>query len=1135
MMHAKTFWVLAVALVCWGSAFVEVMAAGDQVEKIQRSILRHRSEVAAVSAVSAVRANHAKMKTVKGSAEVSTIRQNANSSVASTARVLDDTTAASTTVKKTAKGLRSLGTNVSIIPLPSSSVAGTPGTTVYLNDGTAGIAGLYTPGAGERIADDIGLAGGGCAIVHYSVGVAGFDSNDCNDPLGEPLTPFDVALALWDGDPCLPGSSIIPGSESSSLAIPSDCNVFIVDVTLPVPAASPDTIYLAAIFSTPDSGWVVTEEAEIGNTNDFWSEDNIDNNPAPPDLNGCFQFFFGSDPTDAYAGFFATVNCNLDVEPEGACCDGDTCSSLTEALCPLGNWKGAFTGCDPSPCLAGACCSGETFGDCLDVTEAQCSDGIFRPGALCSGNACTPTHQVYANTLQTFTFTGVGLDEIIADDIRFLRDTPCELVAYEMLVAGGGAGPTEFNVELGIWTNKIDPNNPDNEIFDLPDVMIPGSEATFLNVPADGGVHRLLVSVEPGIILDDKIWVSMTTNTPRLQPNAGPLVGGPGKYNDSLDAFSLFNSPSFGANVWQPGIFLGGYDPNFECDPDPTDNIPPDPGVCPSGSLRIKIYCDGNRPIGACCNGETAGCTDGVRSFECDGRFLPNTTCAQNLFDPPCGTGQCCSPNPFVPDALICSVSLPDACAVLGGVHDSTKTCLDSCPTFPSCVGSLSSCFEARRPGSQDTGCNDVSCCERVCNADSFCCTTEWDQGCAETATSTCDIPPDNDDWLDATPIAGEGTFAYDNSLATLDGPSNVDCTQLGDIDTITNDLWFCWEAPCNDTVFFKTCEDPVVSLADTKIAVYGDCATPPDDLSLNQCDDDTCLLQSQVSFNAIAGQSYLLRVGTFPGQEGEAGNIEMQCGAPARAECSLGVSAGDCCDVNVSTGTPGCSDESCCRRVCACDSFCCDTEWDTDCAANGFNDSGCGAATVCTDVCGGCPAGSVDWLDPLQGTVDAGIPHDPNNAALTLGIDTIQVNAPVGAGSLDCWTICETADDGSPNSIINITDNGGGDYTIHLARPITTNAATTIDYAGDGVPGVFISHPGNSNGDGVSSAADVLEVIDILNGDSTAIWGSYSSDIDRSGSTTPPDILRLIDLFNGAGSFDPWLNTPKPSQTGCP
>lgn len=59
------------------------------------------------------------------------------------------------------------------------------------------------------------------------------------------------------------------------------------------------------------------------------------------------------------------------------------------------------------------------------------------------------------------------------------------------------------------------------------------------------------------------------------------------------------------------------------------------------------------------------------------------------------------------------------------------------------------------------------------------------------------------------------------------------------------------------------------------------------------------------------------------------------QCAAQAQIICSCtktcGPGHGDCCIPN---GTPGCVDASCCNAICATDPFCCDVEWDGMCAA---------------------------------------------------------------------------------------------------------------------------------------------------------------------------------------------------------
>jgi hypothetical protein len=59
----------------------------------------------------------------------------------------------------------------------------------------------------------------------------------------------------------------------------------------------------------------------------------------------------------------------------------------------------------------------------------------------------------------------------------------------------------------------------------------------------------------------------------------------------------------------------------------------------------------------------------------------------------------------------------------------------------------------------------------------------------------------------------------------------------------------------------------------------------------------------------------------------------------------------GNCCENN---GTPGCDNPACCEAVCAVDSYCCDFEWDSECAwvaENKFNDlCDCGPESFCGD-----------------------------------------------------------------------------------------------------------------------------------------------------------------------------------------
>ncbi|MHC5004673.1 MAG: hypothetical protein ACYTJ0_16290, partial [Planctomycetota bacterium] len=263
--------------------------------------------------------------------------------------------------------------------------------------------------------------------------------------------------------------------------------------------------------------------------------------------------------------------------------------------------------------------------------------------------------------------------------------------------------------------------------------------------------------------------------------------------------------------------------------------------------------------------------------------------------------------------------------------------------------------------------------------------------------------PPGNDSCEDAEAIDGEGTFPFNNGDATTDGPPSALCESFGD-DQIDNDVWFCWTAPCTGDVVFETCG---LTGVDTKIAVYDGCG-PCDGLGDPlACNDDACGFQSSLQFGATAGQTYLLRVGTFPGAMGGAGAFSMTCVvSPDNDDCAdaiavdipsqtagttlfsseddapfCGVSvdgpgvwytvqgtgttitasfcpefASDCC---VANGSPGCDDPACQETVCAADAFCCDVEWDGICAAT--------AQDLCGELCGEPGGGNANFDTKLH------------------------------------------------------------------------------------------------------------------------------------------------------------------------
>lgn len=165
----------------------------------------------------------------------------------------------------------------------------------------------------------------------------------------------------------------------------------------------------------------------------------------------------------------------------------------------------------------------------------------------------------------------------------------------------------------------------------------------------------------------------------------------------------------------------------------------------------------------------------------------------------------------------------------------------------------------------------------------------------------------------------------------------------------------------------------------------------------------------------------------------------------------------------------------------------------------------------------------------PPDGAIDARQPSEPDGTN------------PVGWQSFDIAFNGETCL--STAADFAVTQEGGvlaaptvvalehvGPQTVRLllSDMIEPGAWTTVTHNSSGAITRVGYLPGDVNSDGTSAPADILKLIDALNGvgDPRAIW---STDVDRSGVAGPPDILRVIDLLNGAGVYQAWLNRSLP------
>ncbi|MAC19570.1 MAG: hypothetical protein CMJ23_07870 [Phycisphaerae bacterium] len=174
-------------------------------------------------------------------------------------------------------------------------------------------------------------------------------------------------------------------------------------------------------------------------------------------------------------------------------------------------------------------------------------------------------------------------------------------------------------------------------------------------------------------------------------------------------------------------------------------------------------------------------------------------------------------------------------------------------PPPPAACGSGGDCNVAHGA----PGCDDVGCCELVCNADPSCCNLAWDDACATLAVSSCVIAPPNDRCESARELS-LGRFAFTSVNADTDGPPLATaCVDEETGGAFVSDVWFRHTTPVDNGILVSTCGHAGF---DTRIAVYTGCGG-----TLLTCSDDVVDCPggtSRCGFNGIAGETYLIRVG---------------------------------------------------------------------------------------------------------------------------------------------------------------------------------------------------------------------------------------------------------------------------------
>ena len=521
-------------------------------------------------------------------------------------------------------------------------------------------------------------------------------------------------------------------------------------------------------------------------------------------------------------------------------------------------------------------------------------------------------------------------------------------------------------------------------------------------------------------------------------------------------------------------------------------------GLLRGSAFEISLICDGAAPVGACCdmfvtdeNGESV-CRD-VAEMNCPfpppgTSLLPKwrvgDTCASMPFDPPCGRAACCGADG------VCANLTENQCNVNGVSWSRGKYCDNpeiACEFV--CVPSAEDCTLPH----QSRGCADPFCCRAVCSLpfEDFCCEVEWDEGCVAVTSEVCAIPPSNDECAPIGDLEGARLISVPGSVES-DG---IHATEN------PGDPGFCCHtqqpgAPGVGTVWYKF----IATDTSVKIATCG--SAPPAVDSLVRVFAVGNPKSDETSCNT------LLPIGCNDDQGGV-------CGFSSRNSqlCLHDLIVGDPYYIMVASK----SEETRGRYRLDITSPCNDPP-----------------PPVCP-----CPVGSVRWVLPQSGIIDARRPHPANDLTMAEGISIFTAETPREADRAECWSVCGSPDLPPGNTIADLFETNGVMTSLVLQHAITPGTSTLIAYtdgSGAVTRGVFTSHPGNVNADQIADAQDVFWVVGLLSGLVELPFDLASGDINRSGRITSLDILEEIDLLNGAGSFQAWNQTPRPIEpSSCP
>jgi Cleaved Adhesin Domain len=320
---------------------------------------------------------------------------------------------------------------------------------------------------------------------------------------------------------------------------------------------------------------------------------------------------------------------------------------------------------------------------------------------------------------------------------------------------------------------------------------------------------------------------------------------------------------------------------------------------CPAGSFCVLD--DPAAPTFGWCALQGCGEDSCACPLPADGNAVP--TCGEFAGDD--GSGSCfldCSAGGATcPEGMVCRTAETQSVCVWPG-DDIVSSCCTS------------------NPGT--TGCDDPTCETAVCDADPYCCETEWDQLCADAVPALCvglcpgapDPEPQYGDCINGGPC-DVGLVCLSDMASTFGWCGTLDCVDdtvcqpppaTGDAPAICGALDMDTDVCLLDCSMDQTCPDGMVCFSGFAcvweeivppppvLPGYGDCADNP--VATCQPGEDTCLTDAG-GMAAGCSQSGCMAVGDCLAMVPATGDAPATCGDLGGGNtCYLDCAGGQTC-----------------------------------------------------------------------------------------------------------------------------------------------------------------------------------------------------------------------------------------------